>query len=99
MPHPAFTDTVTRVRTTRDDWGETSSDVDIEISSRIVTTSKVLVANDGRTLQMSYRVLLPADADVLISDQLKVGDETYTIHRLETTPLVGGYNVIMVAMI
>lgn len=84
MSHPAFNTTVTRVRVTRDEWGEKSYGIELEVPARIDSTSKTFVTQDGKTLQMIYDVFLPGDADVLIDDKIKIGEEEYTVHRLET---------------
>ncbi len=89
MSHPAFTDTVTRVRGELDEWGEVDIDRVKPLVCRVVPTSKTLIDGDGKTLQLTYRVVFPGDADVLISDKLKIDDRELTIKSMQDSGTIG----------
>lgn len=98
MTHPAFTDEVVRVRDTVDDWGEKTTDLEKSYPCRVVSTSRTFINDNGKTLQLSFKVTLPGDADILTTDKVKINDVDYTIVRLEPVATYGTtrYKVVYV---
>ena len=89
MTHPAFTDEVTRVRRSVDNWGEKDIDRDQPIACRVMPTSKTMKTEDGKTLQLSYKIVTPADVDFVEDDLVKINDRNFTIRRVEESGTIG----------
>lgn len=69
-----FTDKVTRVRTTRDKWGEVDTTSYVVYSARVNLTSKQ-VRNQGGELEVAHaEVMLDSAADIQLNDRLVLSE-------------------------
>lgn len=69
-----FTDKATRVRSTRDKWGEVDSTSYMVYSARIEETTKQVRNRSGELEVSSAQVMLPASADIQLEDRLVLSE-------------------------
>ena len=83
-----FTESIGRVRSTPDGWGETTTSV-TNIRGRVEWGQRMIVDQAGKQALSQAMVTFAADADIQLADSLRIGGIDYPIrasrHRQDWT--------------